>query len=65
MKVTKEQAKKLWCPATMGYGKETYCGADQCMLWVELGDGLGCCGYSQEAAWALFSREEKPCDEDR
>ena len=40
--------------------QQDLCAGDRCMLWVELGNDLGCCGYSQEAAWALFSREEKP-----
>ena len=60
MKVTKEQAKKLWCPQARKPGEAWYCEPDGCMLWVELGDGLGCCGYGQEAARALFSKEEKP-----
>ena len=51
MKVTKEQAWRLWCPSA---DSENRCAGDRCMLWVELGDGLGCCGYSQEAVGRTF-----------
>ena len=65
MRATKEHAKKLWCPRTSRErGADGCCFANQCMLWVELGDDLGCCGYSGEAAWALFGGEEDPCDKD-
>ena len=55
MKVTKEQAQIMWCPAM---GLEQYCSANSCMLWVELGD-KGCCGYSQETRHELYELEKR------